>query len=399
MKIAFLSTYVPWPLDTGTRIRSYRMLHFLADRAEVHLILVGAASASDSAWTDQVKLASMRVFDIGRIWANRSDFLRAMAMQQLSFRPCRYHPGLRRQIASLLDGLAPQVLIANGTTSAQFLDLDRKLPGVRYLFDDAGTDHLRTARLLDAESRVRNRVGGRWDLWRLRRYERYISSRADGMLAAVPSEAAYLRRWRNNVTLVPCGANLDLFEFHRSEANNRILLFCGDLTYGPNEDAVAYFLEEIFPRIVARHPEAGFVAVGRYREGRLPSLAARFPQVQLVGYVEDMNPYWRQASIFVNPMRQGRGFITKILDALTAGLAVVSTEFLTGDLGIVPGRHFLGAADIEAFVAAVCALLESPERKRELAMEGRRFAEEHSWEAALQPLEQVVFAAQERGGR
>lgn len=393
MRVVFICTSAPWPPDTGTRTRNYRVLRFLADYAEVHLVVVGGGTESSAVWKVEMNLAGVRIFDPAAALAGRFGYLRARLMQHLSLRPCLHLVGLRRQIAALLDELEPQVLIASGTTSAQYVDLDAKRRGTRYLFEDAGTDHLRTARLLSTERSVSKRIRGWWGFWRLRRYERYICSRADGLLVVTPSEEAYLRQWNSEVILAPCGANLDRIEFHYAGDENRTLLFCGDLTYAPNEDAVAYFLEEIFPSVVARHPEVEFAVVGRYRGARLPELAARFPQVQLVGYVEDMNPQWRRASIFVNPMRTGRGFITKILDAFTAGLAVVSTEFLTADLGIVPGRHFLGAVSAEDFAAAVCTVLEQPERKRELVREGRRFAETHDWEAALRPLEQVIAAA------
>lgn len=348
-------------------------------------------------WKAEMNLAGVRGFDPAAALASRFDYLRARLMQYLSLRPCLHQVELRRRIVALLDELAPQVLIASGTNSAQFVDLDAKRRGTRFWFDDAGTDHLRTARLLERERDPISRMRGRWGFWRLRRYERYICSRADGMVVVIPSEQVYLRRWNDEVILAPCGANLDHIEFHYTGDENNTLFFCGDLTYRPNEDAVVYFLEEIFPQVVARHPEVRFIVAGRYRGARLPEAVARFPQVELMGYVEDLNPQWRRASIFVNPMRTGRGFITKILDAFTAGLAVVSTDFLTADLGIVPGLHFLSAASAEEFAAAVCALLEQPERKRELVSEGRRFAETHTWEAALAPLRQVVCAGGGKG--
>jgi glycosyltransferase involved in cell wall biosynthesis len=390
MRLAFLTTFVPWPPDSGTRIRNYQMLRYLAARFEVHLVVVSTGAEYAASWPAELGLAGMTVCDPEGEGAKAWDYLRARADQQLHLRPCVHRPGLRRRIAALLDELAPEALIAYGTASAQYIDLERRRPGTRYLFDEAGTDHLRTGRLLALEPRAAGRWRGRVGWWRLRRYERYLCARADGLFAVIPSEQAYLRRWNSEVSLVPCGANLDMIDFHYAGDENKTLLFCGDLTYGPNEDAVVYFLADIFPAIAARHPEVSFAAVGRYRGARLPGLAARFPQVQLMGYAEDMAPQWQRASIFVNPMRTGRGFITKILDAFTAGLAVVSTEFLTADLGIAPGRHFLAAANAEEFAAAVCALLERPERKRELVREGRRFAEAHTWEAALAPLRQVV---------
>jgi glycosyltransferase involved in cell wall biosynthesis len=366
------------------------MLRFLAGRGQVRLLVVTARGGQAPPGMPEV--ARAEVVDLREYDSQRP---LARVVQYAHLRPCIHLPGVRRRIRAFLEQWRPQALIAVGTASAQFIDLEDKVPGTRYIFDEAGTDHLRTRRLLEAQKGRWPGLKGRWDLWRLERYERYCCSQADGLLAVVPGEAVYLRQRVASVpvTLVPCGANLELFDFRYAGDDNRTLLFCGDLTYGPNEDAVGYFLEDIFPAIAARHPEVELVVVGRYRGDRLPRLAGRFPQVELTGYVEDMNSQWRRASIFVNPLRQGRGFITKLMDAFTAGLAVVSTPFLTEELGILPGHHFLSGANAAQFAQAVCRLLEEPEKKRELVLQGRRFAEAHGWEKALQPLAQAIGAA------
>jgi hypothetical protein len=85
-----------------------------------------------------MNLAGVRVFDPAAALTSRFGYLRARLMQHLSLRPCLHLVDLRRQITALLDELAPQVLIAYGTKSAQFVDLDAKRQGICYLFDEAG---------------------------------------------------------------------------------------------------------------------------------------------------------------------------------------------------------------------------------------------------------------------
>lgn len=382
MKIAFLVPYPVWPPDSGTRIRNMQMLRYLAKHCQIHLLVVSSQQIVEP---EGLQLAGTQRFDPGP--ASIGDTF----ARHLRMRPTTHRSTLRAQINATLAQLQPQALIAVGTASAQFIDFNAKVPGMRYFFDEAGTDHLRTGRLRELETTPWTRLKLTWDEWRLQRYERYFCQRADFLLTVVPGEAEYLRRTQQTpVGLVPCGANLDMFDFHYAGDDNTTMLFCGDITYGPNEDALAYFLTCIFPHIVERHPKARFIAVGRYRGERLPRLAARFPQVELTGYVEEMNPQWRRASIFVNPMRQGRGFITKIMDAFTAGLAVVSTNFLMDELGIEEGLHFLGADNERQFAQKVCQLLEEPEHKRAQIYRARAFAEVHDWEAAFSALGEAL---------
>jgi len=334
----------------------------------------------------------VHVVDIAESGGSTADYLRSRLEQVIHLRPCLYPNDLRKEVSRLIRQFRPRVLLACGTAAFRFLEWERPHPQITYVLDEAGLDHLRDRSRLRVESSILKRVTLSLRYLRMRRYEKAMCRKADRLLAVTPSEQKYLERFARNVptTLVPCGANLDLFPFHYAGDENQTLLFCGDLTYPPNEDAMLYFLRDIFPVIIRRCPETRFHIVGHYNGERLRQWSERFPQVRLKGYVEDLQREYRSASIFVNPVRYGRGYISKVMDAFTAGLAVVSLDFLADGIAADPGDHYMRAADSKGFADSVIHLLENPSFKERMAARARRFAETRTWDSAFQSLAEIV---------
>lgn len=103
------------------------------------------------------------------------------------------------------------------------------------------------------------------------------------------------------------------------------ILFTGHLSYGPNVDAVRYFLAEIWPLVLAQAPEAVFQVVGLLPSDEVRALCATHRQVELHANVPDIRPYFWDASAYVVPMRHGGGVRQKIFESWACGLPVVST--------------------------------------------------------------------------
>jgi polysaccharide biosynthesis protein PslH len=105
------------------------------------------------------------------------------------------------------------------------------------------------------------------------------------------------------------------------------VLFVGNYEYGPNRDAIRWLIDEIFPIIRGRLPDAQLRLVGN----KVPrSLIG--DQVMAVGWVEELPREYRQADVVIVPLRVGGGVKVKVTEALQQGCLVVAT--LVGAQGI-----------------------------------------------------------------
>ncbi|HEX7592700.1 MAG TPA: glycosyltransferase, partial [Anaerolineae bacterium] len=74
------------------------------------------------------------------------------------------------------------------------------------------------------------------------------------------------------------------------------LVFTGKMDFRPNVDAMAWFCDEILPRIRAAIPLAHVVIVGQKPAARVAALRER-PGVEVTGWVPDTRPYVADAAI------------------------------------------------------------------------------------------------------
>ena len=89
-------------------------------------------------------------------------------------------------------------------------------------------------------------------------------------------------------------------------------------------------------------PEARFTIVGRSPTPEVLALRSQ-PGVEVTGTVPDVRPYYREAVAVVVPLRVGGGTRLKILEAMAAGVPVVSTTLGAEGLEVDPGRDLLTA--------------------------------------------------------
>jgi polysaccharide biosynthesis protein PslH len=209
-----------------------------------------------------------------------------------------------------------------------------------------------------------------------RRFDRFIRGaikRFDHVIAVSAGDAARLRELgARSVGVVPNGA--EFAEPPRAEvATEPVVLFTGSMDHAPNRDAARWLADRIWPSVRAAVPGARLRVVGRGPQEELRR-TVRGDGVEIVGPVESMTPYYERATVVVAPLRSGGGTRLKILDALAAGRAVVSTTIGASGLELEPGSHLLIADEPAEFARATAAALTDPELRRRLGDDGRAAA-------------------------
>jgi glycosyltransferase involved in cell wall biosynthesis len=157
------------------------------------------------------------------------------------------------------------------------------------------------------------------------------------------------------------------------------LVFNGALTYQANYTAAKYFLQEIFPLIRERRPDATLLITGSTQNVNLGDLAWS-NNVKLTGYVADIRPLVASSSVCVVPLLDGGGTRIKILEAMALGTPVVSTTKGAEGIEARHGEHLLLADDAASFAECTVRLMRDPDLRQRLASQARRLVEErYDW--------------------
>jgi sugar transferase (PEP-CTERM/EpsH1 system associated) len=188
----------------------------------------------------------------------------------------------------------------------------------------------------------------------------------------------------------PNGVDSSYFVPSAEPYDGDTMCFIGRMDYYPNQECMLHFCANVLPRIQARRPAAKLFIVGAD-----PSPAVRklgeLPNVTVTGSVPDVRPHLQRSAVMVAPLNIARGTQNKILEAMAAGVPVITSPVAAGGVDAVADEHFLVARTPEEQAAAVLALLEDRAQRQRLARAGReRMLSHHSWNRSMLRLDHVI---------
>jgi polysaccharide biosynthesis protein PslH len=156
------------------------------------------------------------------------------------------------------------------------------------------------------------------------------------------------------------------------------VLFLTNYEWPPNRDSVTFFLKEILPFLRRLRPGVRVLVVGKGTEMLRPGNPDQ--DVEVCGYVENLQDVASRAAVAVIPLRIGSGMRMKLLSLMALGMAVVSTAVGAEGVEGSAGEHFVIADAPEDFAAAVGRLLGSPGESARLGRNALALVErKYSW--------------------
>jgi glycosyltransferase involved in cell wall biosynthesis len=182
--------------------------------------------------------------------------------------------------------------------------------------------------------------------------------------------------------VVPNTLDVSRYEELERAEEPATLLYPGIYAYPPNQTAARRLLA-IFPRFADLAPDARLVLLGAGATADMGEAAAADPRIEVTGEVEDTRPFLARATVMPVPLVEGGGTRFKVLEALSAGVPVVSTAKGVEGLDLVPGEHYAAAETDDELLDALASLCSDAGARRELAARGRELVRErYSWSAS-----------------
>lgn len=385
MNVLFLTPHLPYPPNQGAKLRNYALIHAVASRYEVDLLTFGSPQLVASE-IDHLRSFCRNVMLVAP--PERSPHQRLRQALTSPLPDIAYRLASEPFAAALAEALANDydVVQVEGIEMAPYLlQVAREERRPRLIFDEHNAEYALQRRIFQTDLRSPRRwVGALYSLLQWRRlvgYETRACAAADAVVAVSEQDAAALRRLRHGttVTVVPNGIDTSRYTVvaHQGKPN---LLFVGTLDYRPNVDAVLWCLNDILPRVRRAVPQVWLTLVGRSPAPQVQQVAAQREDVLLLPDVPDVRPYLAKASVCVVPMRMGSGVRLKVLEAMAAGVPIVSTTLGVSGLAVRPGEHALVADTAQAFADAIVALLRDRALRERLARSARALVEDwYDW--------------------
>lgn len=229
--------------------------------------------------------------------------------------------------------------------------------------------------------------------WRKRPpFQRRAWSRYDRVLAFGRRDAAAIAELAPEVAarvrVCPFGLDLPAPADPAAEQPDTVF-FVGNFSHQPNRDAALWLAGEILPAVLARQPQARLRIVGSAPPAEVLALAG--PAVEVIADAPSVAPHLAAAAVVVAPVRTGGGMRMKVLQALAAGKAVVTTPRGSEGFDCFEETAPLSVAeDAEALGRQIAALLGDEKRRHEQGQRARDFATAHyspgAWASRLEAI-------------
>ena len=392
IKILILTPQLPYPPHQGTSLRNYHIIRGLAQNHEVTLLtFVEPGQATDE---ETLRPLTSLCQHIERVAApQRTSFtrLRQLLTSRLPDMAHRlYTPMFAIRLRHLLEQTQFDVVQVEGIELARYMTtVKENSPHSRLIFDNHNAETELQQRNLETDRANPKRwlaaLYSQIQVGRLARFERWAIETADATAAVSDTDREHLQKLAPNAPITTIPNCIDVTAYADNGTEETIpfdLMFSGKMDYRPNIDAVLWFAEAVWPRLKAERPQTTWAIVGQKPHERLAHLAD-LDGVTVTGWVESIRPYLSGASLFIMPFRIGSGTRLKLIEAMAAGKAIVSTPVGAEGFPVTHQQEVWLAAEADEMITAVLHLLDNPQTKTRLGQQARQFAQKYDWRVVI----------------
>jgi len=170
------------------------------------------------------------------------------------------------------------------------------------------------------------------------------------------------------------------------------LIWLGGFDHHPNKQGIYWFLDNVYPIVKQKTPEVILYVIGGGVTTKLRRYASADPSINILGYVDDPIPHIKKATAFISPILSGSGTRLKVLEAMAAGKAIVTTSIGCEGIEGTNNKHFLIADKPEAFARKILNIFENKNLTIEMSDNARKLAlQKYDWKIITVKLNNVYF--------
>ncbi|MFZ4399995.1 MAG: glycosyltransferase family 4 protein [Bacteroidales bacterium] len=212
----------------------------------------------------------------------------------------------------------------------------------------------------------------------LKNYELSAIHKFDGILAITKNDSDFFNNagCSNFLTDIPFGIEIENYNTYLPELSTD-LFHIGAMNWIPNQQGILWFLNNVWPLIHNELTDVNFYLAGRAMSDKL--LHSNFPNVEILGEVDDAKNFMHSKAIMIVPLFSGSGVRIKIIEAMAMGKVVITTSIGAEGINCTHNENIFIANTIEEFKNAVIDAVLNQEKRKYIAQNARKLIEkEHN---------------------
>lgn len=366
MRILFLTAHLPFPPFSGGRRREFELISRLGKDFEIHLCSITKTWETDIMYISNLlySCASVNlfkaVFNDNKQYAIYPNQIKRHTSEEAS-----------SYISFLLKNKPFDVVHVEGYYLMQHLPIKPEIPVLLVEHNIECLLNLQRFKL----ATIQQDKSYYWQeyVYTLK-WERTFWKRATKCVTLTTEDESNMRQLEHHIDIRTIPNGIDHRKMIDEAASSNIcknsivsakcpsILFVGNFLYEPNIDAALYFSQLIFPLILKDVPNAKLHLVGNAPPPEVSSLTLN-KQIKVSGYVDSLTNFYKDADVVVCPLRIGGGVKVKVLEALNAGKAIVSTSIGAQGLNLSTYPSLTVSDEVADFAEKVVRFLLDPQKR------------------------------------
>lgn len=215
---------------------------------------------------------------------------------------------------------------------------------------------------------------------RLKKFEEEIVSKADGIIAITSNDAEIFKQYAPRIPVIdiPVSFNyslIDNYDFEKQFIDFPIVYHIGSMDWRPNEEAIKWFINNVFPELIKELPKIKIYLAGKKMQHHFIKQSNRNLIVE--GMVDDALSYQENKAIMIVPLLSGSGIRAKIIEGMALGKTIISTTIGIQGINCTNERDILIADTPDEFVRQIKKCAASEQFCRNIGNNARKLAYEN----------------------
>lgn len=275
--------------------------------------------------------------------------------------------------ATLINLLKPRVMITNFAWGAPIADYVH--PSIHRMVDTHDVQALRSEAFRQARETFGEEAVPSLDRYSVDLQDELgLLTKADSLIAISSDERDFLVKHVAPAKVVLAHISTRFTTaLPPSPPESMQVMFVGN-AYEPNTDGIRRFIAESWPKVIKKLPKARLVICGRVC-GTLAGISD--PTIRLRGVVDNLDAVYSESAVTLNPVRFGTGASVKLIEALSRGRVVLSTDVGAKGFAVREDSDGLQILTLDKFAEAIIALLSDPKARHKAEIAAYDFARAH----------------------
>ncbi len=383
MKLLFLTSRFPYPLEKGDKLRAYYFIKYLSTKHDIYLFAINE-NIPDQNLIDELApfCKKIEVVKISKL-QSLANLIKAIFQFKIPYQTAYFtsHNAQNKLIAYAKENKPDAVfchLIRMGEY-IKYLSLENSILDFMDTFSIGMKRYAENGNLLI-------RIPAKIEYRRLLKYENKLFDLFKHKIIISSQDQSYIPHPNNTtIQIIPNGVDADFYQ-NKSSEKKHDLLFIGNLSYAPNIYAINYAAEHIMPQLKS----LTLAIVGATPNREIFKLQSA--NIKIIGWVDDSRDAYNESKIMIAPMFISIGLQNKILQAMSMEIPCVITSMANNALGAIAEKEVLIADTPEEFITQINRLLSDHFLYESITTNGRKFIlKNFNWTENVEKINQLLM--------